>query len=454
MIRQTLAIALNTFLESVRQPIFFVLILAGAMLQAFNVLLSAYSMGYTDSAEVSGDNKLLLDMGLATVFVIATLLAALIASAVVSREIENKTAMTVISKPVGRALFIVGKYIGSTASILLATVVLFLFLLIAIRHEVMSTATDKMSLPVVLFGGGAFALSIGVGMWGNFFYGWVFSSTASFLLLPLTFVAYLVTLGLEDDWQWVALSEHWTPQIILAGACLIMAIPVLTAVALAASTRLGQVLTLFIAAGVLVLGLLSNHFFGRHAFQNDPLAAVETASAEDDRDGDFRDGGDVWRITLKAPPERPLEPGMSIYYGPAPNGVGQAVPVHASFEGDPTDPRDVDRPDVAPALVVRRVVTAENNTFEYELVNAGDIAVERPPEEGDHLFLRPTQVWWPARIAWSVVPNLQFFWLVDAVTQAHPIPPRYVGLVAGYSAMQILALVSLAVILFQRREVG
>ena len=40
------------------------------------VLLSAYSMGYTEETEVFGDDKLLLDMGLATVMVCATLLAA------------------------------------------------------------------------------------------------------------------------------------------------------------------------------------------------------------------------------------------------------------------------------------------------------------------------------------------------------------------------------------------
>ena len=57
-------------------------------------------------------------------------------------------------------------------------------------------------------------------------------------------------------------------------------------------------------------------------------------------------------------------------------------------------------------------------------------------------------------MAWGTAPNLQFFWLVDAVTQAHPIPPRYVGLVALYSLAQVTGLLALAVILFQKRDVG
>jgi hypothetical protein len=55
---------------------------------------------------------------------------------------------------------------------------------------------------------------------------------------------------------------------------------------------------------------------------------------------------------------------------------------------------------------------------------------------------------------WGVVPNLQFFWLVDAVTQGHDIPPRYVGITAIYSLFMVIALNGIAIALFQRREVG
>lgn len=454
MIGQTLAIARNTFLEAVRQPIFFVMILAGGIMQAFNVLLSAYSMGYTDSAEVSADDKLLLDMGLATVFVIATLLAALISTAVLSREIENKTVMTVVSKPIGRPLFVIGKYLGSTAAILVAAAILLIFLQFALQQEVMSRASDKFDQPVAVFSLGALALSVAVGVWGNFFYGWVFSSSAVFIMLPATVIGYAVTLMLGKGWEVQEFTTDLKPQVLLASLAMLLALPVLTAVALAASTRLGQVMTIVVCAGVFLLGLLSNYFFGRHAFENDPIAQVESAEPQEDDDADLRDGADVWRLTLDGPPQEPLEPGVSLYYAPNPNGVGMAVPTHEPFQGDPTDPRDTNRPDTPPALVVHSVLADDANEFIYDIVNAGSIGVKRPPETGDHLFLQPSRVNWAARAAWSIVPNLQYFWLVDAVTQAHPIPPRYIGMVAGYSGFQVLGLLSLSVILFQKRDVA
>ncbi|MBX3356783.1 MAG: ABC transporter permease [Phycisphaeraceae bacterium] len=122
MFGQTLAIARNTLVESIRQPVFFILVLACGIMQAANNFFSAYSMGFSDSAEVSGDNKMLLDIGLSTVLVCATLLAAFLATSVVSREIEDKTALTVISKPVGRPVFVLGKYLGIAGAIVVGAI--------------------------------------------------------------------------------------------------------------------------------------------------------------------------------------------------------------------------------------------------------------------------------------------------------------------------------------------
>ena len=56
--------------------------------------------------------------------------------------------------------------------------------------------------------------------------------------------------------------------------------------------------------------------------------------------------------------------------------------------------------------------------------------------------------------AYAILPNFQVFWLSDGVTQDHVIPPGYVGLTLIYGPLYILAALSVAVILFQRREVG
>ncbi|TVQ33307.1 MAG: ABC transporter permease [Phycisphaeraceae bacterium] len=451
MLGQIIAIARNTFLESVRQPIFFVLVIAGWILQIFNTLLSSYSMGYTDTAEVSGDDKLLLDIGLATVFVLATLLAAFIATAVLSREIENKTALTVISKPVGRPRFVFGKYLGVVGAVLVATTIMLVFFHFAMRHGVMTTARDRPDGPVILFSLLIIGLSVGIGIWGNFFYGWVFSSTSIFVMLPASLIGWLAILILDKEWQLQPLSADFKPQIMIASACVLLAMTVLCAVAVTASTRLGQVMTIVVCAGAFMMGLLSNHIVGRHAFQNSPIGVVASAEVERDLDGDFLDGADTWRIRLLQDPVVNLAPGRSIYYGPTPNGIGLRVPAHEPFEGDPTDLGAARDPEGPKALIIHSIDIEAN---ELVLLNVGGIQVSRPPREGDSLFLRPTRINPAAWAAWGVVPNLQFFWLVDAVTQNHPIPPRYLGLVGIYTLVHITGLLALAVILFQKREVG
>lgn len=451
MLGQTLAIARNTFVESIRQPIFFVLILAGALMQVFNTLLSAFSMGFSEQTEVSGDDKLLLDMGLATVIVCATLLAAFVATSVLSREIENKTALTVISKPIGRPMFVVGKYLGVTSAIIVAAIILLVFFQFAIRHKVMSTARDEIDGPVALFASLAIVLPIALGIWGNYFYGWVFSSTTIFAMFPATVLAYLLTLTISKDWAFQSISTDVKPQVMIASLCALLAIIVLSAVAVAASTRLGQVMTLVVCAGVFMMGLLSNHLLGRNAFLNRPIGMVREVVNPDSVS--LAKAGETLQITFQQPPRENLAPGTPIYFGPDPTGLGIVVPAQQVVEGDLNDSRYVIGSRAVPALVIKSQDASGVNP-KFTLLNTGSLAVGRPPERRDYVFLGQTRSNWGARIAWSLIPNLQTFWLVDAVTQGSRIPLRYVGMLGVYTVAQTLGLLSLAIFLFQRRDVG
>ena len=451
MIKQLLNIAANTFIEAIRQPIFIVLLTAGWLLQALGVTLSGYTMGLTDSAEVTKDNKMLLDMGLATVFVCATLLAALICTSVVSREIENKTALTVISKPIGRPVFVLGKYLGATAAVLLAGTLLSIFFILALRQGVMTTARDKADIPVIIFGLGSVVLSMGLASWCNFFYGWVFSSTSVLFLTPLLLLGWFGTMILGKGWTVQPIGTDWKPDVMKTVISVLLAMPVLSAVALAASTRLGQVMTITVCVGVFMGGLLSNHLIGRRAIMNSPVARVEAVEAERDNDSDFADAADRWRLTFELSPEQSLQAGQSVYYGPSPNGLGIVVPPHEAFAGDPTSDNALLEAS-SPAVLVRAM--DGERLDQIIVVNAGGLAVSRPPQVGDYLFLQPTAYNPVALGAWGVVPNMQFFWLVDAVTQAHEIPMSYVRKTALYALLQVIALNGLAVLLFQRREVG
>jgi ABC-2 type transport system permease protein len=147
-----LAIARNAFLESIRQPIFAVLLIVGILAMVLNVNLAAFTL--------EDDNKLLIDLGLSTLFLAGLLLAAFTATGVLTREIENKTVLTVVSKPVPRAAVVAGKYLGVAGAITLAYWVLAVVFLLAVRHRVQAGVRmdETFDLPVLvfslLFGGG------------------------------------------------------------------------------------------------------------------------------------------------------------------------------------------------------------------------------------------------------------------------------------------------------------
>ncbi len=448
---QLLTIARNTFVESIRQPIFFVLVMLCGLLQVMATWSTAFAMGYTTGSEVHGDNKLLLDLGLATVFVFGMLLAAFVATSVVSREIENRTVLTVVSKPVGRTTLVLGKFTGVAGAILLALVTMLVWLLLSIRHGVLTTAADDPDGPVILFGLLAVAASIGAGIVCNYLYGWYFSQTAMTLMAPLSVVAWVLVLLISKKWAVQSLGADFKPQVMMACAALSIAVLVLTAVATAVSTRLGQVMTVVVCAGVFLLGLLSNYWLGERAFRNRPVEVVESASSPIVAESAFNTRGATYTVTLEKATSPDIRPGMAFYYGPTPNGFPLASPSFTPFKGDVSKEEGLFDPGVPPALVVTQV---SGRTLTVRNVGAEPVRVPRPPEKGDHVFARATRINPVFLTLWGVVPNLHFFWLVDPVSQNIRIPGSYIGLVAIYGAVQTIAWLALGIILFQKRDVG
>jgi len=114
-------IATATAKEAIRQPAFFVLALLAGSWLVFSIFLAYFTFGE--------DIKMYKDTGLTTISFACLLLALLTASSTVADEIEGKTAITLLSKPINRRQFIVGKFLG----ILLG--VLALYLLLGILFE-------------------------------------------------------------------------------------------------------------------------------------------------------------------------------------------------------------------------------------------------------------------------------------------------------------------------------
>lgn len=256
---QLLTIARNTFTEAIRQPIYVVLVLVGTLALILGQQLAANTM------EVGGgDNKMLIDMGLSTLFVISVCLAAFTATGVLSSEVENKTVLTVVSKPIARPTFVLGKFVGIAGAIALAYYCLCLVFALTIRHRVQATASDLVDVPVVLFGSGAFLFALGLAAWGNYFYRWVFTS-AFMKTLPITLtLAMTLVLFIDKDWQFQSPLTDFNKddgrltQVTVGLLLVFEAVVILTAIALAASTRLGQLMTLMTCGAIFLLGLATH----------------------------------------------------------------------------------------------------------------------------------------------------------------------------------------------------
>lgn len=273
MAQRIFSIAKNTFTESIRQPIFLVML----GLVSFALILSLFLSAYT----FDNDDKILIEYCLSMIFVGGLLLAALTAAGVLSREIDNKTVLTVISKPIGRPAFILGKYLGVVAAVGVAFWVWSIVFLMLVRHEVMSTASDSVDKPVMIFGVGSILVAAAVAVWGNYFYGWVFTSRfAGFWAVTIT-LGYLGVLMVSKKWEFQAIATEFLKegeegramlgQILVALLLVFEGLMILCAVAIACSTRLGQVMTLLICFGIYLVGICGDWMFGR--FQEvQPLA--------------------------------------------------------------------------------------------------------------------------------------------------------------------------------------
>ncbi len=103
------AVAQSTFKTEVSQPVFIILLLIGIVFAVGSIYIPYNTFGE--------DIKMYKDSGLTLIRVLGIFLAVWAASKSVAEEIEGRTALTVLSKPVGRRQFLLGKYIGIAKTI-------------------------------------------------------------------------------------------------------------------------------------------------------------------------------------------------------------------------------------------------------------------------------------------------------------------------------------------------
>ena len=263
MFNQIITIARNAFFESIRQPIVLVLVLAATLLLLLASPLSAFTM--------ENDQRMLLDIGLATVFMIGMLLAIFVASNVLGQEIRNKTTLTVVSKPVGRPQFVIGKFLGAALAISLSTIYVALVFALVEQQEVFQTVRVPVHVPMFLFGVLTFIIGTGVAIWCNYFYGFVFSSTWICVTTPLLAIAYVVVLNFGPDFTVQPIWVAFKPDIWKAIIAILVSVLILGSASIAISTRLGQLGTLIATLIIFFIGMMSDAWFGKPMYEIEQL---------------------------------------------------------------------------------------------------------------------------------------------------------------------------------------
>jgi ABC-type transport system involved in multi-copper enzyme maturation permease subunit len=110
-----LGIALNSWKQMVRDRIFYVVLIVACLMLGFSYLLATLT--------IIESRKILLDFGFSAVSLATGMTAVYVGIVSVAGEIEQRTIYTVVTKPVSRTTYLIGKFLGSLA-VLAATHVL------------------------------------------------------------------------------------------------------------------------------------------------------------------------------------------------------------------------------------------------------------------------------------------------------------------------------------------
>jgi len=132
-----LVIAYNTYREGIRKKILIGLLLVALLAIGGSMFLAPLSAGE--------ELKMIKDVCLTSISLFGMLIAVFTSAGVVPTEVENKTIYTVLSKPLRRFHYLLGKFIGVQAIVLLNLVLMTLLFLILlfVRERVISSVLIK-----------------------------------------------------------------------------------------------------------------------------------------------------------------------------------------------------------------------------------------------------------------------------------------------------------------------
>jgi ABC-type transport system involved in multi-copper enzyme maturation permease subunit len=259
------SIARNTFIQSIRQPVFGLVALS-----IIPVIILTLPLCICRSMNIhfqESDQRMMANLALSSMQIISFFLAVICASTAINKEIKDKTALMVISKPTARWQFVAGKYLGITMAVSLGFFIGVPVLLMAARHQVTSSYAIPIDWPVIVIGILGLALGVAAAGFGNYFFNWNFFS-ASIIALAVTLSASMVVIGfVSRDWGAAQISDTFAKdrinmQLVTGMVMVYLSVILLTAFAVAASTRLGQLQTFLACAVFMALGAMHEWTMG------------------------------------------------------------------------------------------------------------------------------------------------------------------------------------------------
>jgi ABC-type transport system involved in multi-copper enzyme maturation permease subunit len=262
--RQFTTIATNAFMELIRQPVFLLLMTCSAVFEIF--LATPYYFAFGD------EPKLVKNSTLAVMLLTGLLGAVLTASASLAREIRTGTVLAVLSKPIGRAQFLLAKYCGLLAALTLLTYVNLVAALLASRMAFDAYGSTDLFAWAVFAGGLIVAYLIGG--FTNFFLRRPFVADAAFGVMIMVTLAFILINFFNKQGAPQAFGTNVDWRLVPAGVLILFALWILAALALACATRLDVIPTLAICSALFLLGIMSDYLFGTRAEKGSWWASI------------------------------------------------------------------------------------------------------------------------------------------------------------------------------------
>lgn len=144
----SLILARTTFAWVTRMPVYYVLLLGVGVLIYFSPNLALF--------EFEREANLVREIGLASMVLWAFIVTLLVAGPIVTAELEDRTALTLLSKPLSRTDFLLGKYLGLLAALALGVTFLTLILGVTLWRTIgMKLLASPVFADQVTWGGGS-----------------------------------------------------------------------------------------------------------------------------------------------------------------------------------------------------------------------------------------------------------------------------------------------------------